>query len=193
VRGPLFGGTKVCITVTSVNDGAGLLGMGRAEATCLAYGRSFLATDSAAARDIPTAAIRSLIGVSRWYAGRIREGYRKAATDKMMQDLNQCALSSRSEIRRQRWELSSNVPTDPARYAKLVAESRGLRTTVVHVRPGEAATFEALAKDAKTARDKASPPLTAWVPKFLKANRRGGFGHRDQLVFPHPLESFRNS
>jgi hypothetical protein len=26
--------------------------------------------------DIPAAAIRSRIGVSRWYAGRIREGYR---------------------------------------------------------------------------------------------------------------------
>jgi hypothetical protein len=26
--------------------------------------------------DIPTSAIRSRIGVSRWYAGRIRQGYR---------------------------------------------------------------------------------------------------------------------
>lgn len=100
------------------------------------------------------------------FMGALQKAYGKA-TDKMMQDLNQCTLSSRSEIRRRRWDLSSNAPTDPASYAKLIAASRWLRTTVVHVRPGEAATFEALAKDIKAARDRSSPPLTAWVSQAV--------------------------
>ena len=100
------------------------------------------------------------------FMGALQKAYGKA-TDKMMQDLNQCTLSSRSEIRRRRWDLSSSAPTDPASYAKLIAASRWLRTTVVHVRPGEAATFEALAKDIKAARDRSSPPLTAWVSQAV--------------------------
>jgi hypothetical protein len=101
------------------------------------------------------------------FMGALQKTYGKAATDKMMQDLNQCTLSSRAEIRRRRWDLSSNAPADPASYAKLIADSRWLRTTVVHVRPGEAATFEALAKDVKAARDKASPPLTVLVSQAV--------------------------
>jgi hypothetical protein len=37
---------------------------------------SVLATNPTAARKHPTSAIQSRIGVSRWNAGRIREGYR---------------------------------------------------------------------------------------------------------------------
>jgi hypothetical protein len=101
------------------------------------------------------------------FMGALQKTYGKAATDKMLQDLNQCTLSSRSEIRRRRWDLSSNAPSDPASYAKLIAESRWLRTTAVHVRPGEAATFEALLKDVKAAREKASPPLTTLVSQAV--------------------------
>src|SRR5205807_1679274 len=62
----------------------------------------------------------------------LQKSYGRAATDKMFQDFSQCLLSSRSEIRRRRWDLSSNAPADPASYAKLIAESRWLRTTAVH-------------------------------------------------------------
>src|SRR6266446_1623568 len=84
----------------------------------------------------------------------LQKTYGKAAMDKMFQELSQCTLSSRSEIRRRRWDLSSNAPSDPAAYSKLIAESRWLRTNAVHVRPGQIATFEALLKDLKTAREK---------------------------------------
>lgn len=97
----------------------------------------------------------------------LQKSYGRAATDKMFQDFNQCVLSSRSEIRRRRWDLSSNAPSDPASYAKLIAESRWLRTTAVHVRPGEAAVFEAAMKDVKAAREKASPPVTALVSQAV--------------------------
>ena len=97
----------------------------------------------------------------------LQKSYGRTATDKMFQDLNQCVLSSRSEIRRRRWDLSSNAPSDPASYFKLIAESRWLRTTAVHVRPGEAAAFEASLKEVKAAREKASPPVTTLVSQAV--------------------------
>ena len=79
-------------------------------------------------------------------------------TEKTLQDFSQCLQSSRSEIRRRRWDLSSNVPSDPAALSKLIAGSRWLRTTAVHVRPGQNNRFEEILKELKAARDKASPP-----------------------------------
>jgi hypothetical protein len=101
------------------------------------------------------------------FMGAMQKTFGKAATDKIFQDFNQCILSSRSEIRRRRWDLSSNAPSDPASYAKLIAESRWLRTNAVHVKPGQAATFEALLKDVKAAREKATPPLTVLVSQAV--------------------------
>jgi len=101
------------------------------------------------------------------FMGALQKTYGKAATDKMFQDLSQCTMSSRSEIRRRRWDLSSNASSDPSAFAHLLGESRWLRTTVVHVRPGEIATFEALLKDLKAAREKASPPLTVLVSQAV--------------------------
>ena len=108
--------------------------------------------------------VESAIGA---FMGALQKTYGKAATDKMFQDLSQCTASSRSEIRRRRWELSSNAPSDPAAFAKLIAESRWLRTNAVHVRPGQIATFEALLKDIKAAREKATPPLTVLVSQAV--------------------------
>jgi hypothetical protein len=101
------------------------------------------------------------------FMGALQKTYGKAATDKMFQDLSQCTVSSRSEIRRRRWDLSSNAPSDPAAYAHLLGEARWLRTTIVHVRPGEVATYEAMMKDLKAAREKASPPLTVLVSQAV--------------------------
>src|SRR5258708_2450693 len=101
------------------------------------------------------------------FMGAMQKTYGKVATDKMFQDLGQCTVSARSELGCGRWELSSNAPSDPAAFAKLLAESRWLRTNTVHVRPGEIATFEALLKDVKAAREKASPPLTVLVSQAV--------------------------
>jgi hypothetical protein len=88
-------------------------------------------------------------------------------TEKMLQDFGQCLQSSRSEIRRRRWDLSSNAPSDPAAFGKLVAGSRWLRTSAVHVRPGRNNDFEAILKDLKAARDKASPPQIMLVSQAV--------------------------
>lgn len=97
----------------------------------------------------------------------LQKTYGKAATDKIFQDFSQCVTSERQEIRRRRWDLSSNAPSDPAAYARIIADARWLRTTTVHVRPGQTAAFEALLKDLKTAREKSSPPQTVLVSQAV--------------------------
>jgi hypothetical protein len=91
----------------------------------------------------------------------------KAATEKLFQDFNQCLVSSRSELRKRRWDLSSNPPADGAAIAKMLGESRWLRTTIIHVKPGQGPAFEALLKDVKAAREKNSPDVTTLVSQTV--------------------------
>jgi hypothetical protein len=97
----------------------------------------------------------------------MQKTYGKPGTDKIFQDFSQCLVSSRTEFRRRRWDLSSNAPTNPAAMVKLLGNSRWLRTAAVHVRPGQVAAFEALLKDVKVAREKASPPVTTLVSQAV--------------------------
>jgi hypothetical protein len=97
----------------------------------------------------------------------LQKAFGKAGADKVFQDYNQCVLSSRSEFRRRRWDLSSNAPADAAAMAKMVGDARWLRTTAVHVRPGQVMAYEALMKDVKAAREKASPPQTILVSQAV--------------------------
>jgi hypothetical protein len=85
----------------------------------------------------------------------MEKAYGKAAAEKLFQDFNQCLTSTRGEIRRRRWDLSSNVPDDSAAVMKMIGEARLLRTAVVHIKPGQIGNFEALLKDIKAAREKA--------------------------------------
>jgi len=95
------------------------------------------------------------------------KAFGKAATEKMLSDFNQCVASSRSEVRRRRWDLSANAPSDGAGYAKMVAEARWLRTTAVQIRPGQNNAFEAILKDLKAAREKAAPPQLMLVSQAV--------------------------
>ena len=97
----------------------------------------------------------------------LQKTYGQAAADKMLREFEQCLASSRTEFRRRRWDLSSNAPSDAAAMAKILAAARWLRTTAVHVRPGQVAVFEALLKDLKTAREKTSPPQTTLVSQAV--------------------------
>ncbi len=96
----------------------------------------------------------------------------KPGMDKMFQDFNSCLANSWSELRKRRLDLSSNAPADGAALAKLLGESRWLRTTVVHVKPGRAPELEALLKEVKAAREKNSPDVTSLVSQTV-AGREG--------------------
>jgi hypothetical protein len=101
------------------------------------------------------------------FSGSMEKALGKAGTDKLFQDFSQCVISTRTEIRRRRWDLSSNVPADPAAVSKLLGGARWLRTVAVHVKPGQTAVFEALLKDVKAAREKATPPQTSLVSQAV--------------------------
>ena len=101
----------------------------------------------------------------------LNKAFGKEAADKMMRDFESCLVWSRSELRRRRFDLSRKHPADMASYAKLVGESRVVRTTAVHIRPGHVADFEALMKETKEASEKApntQPLLVAQVVEGTK-------------------------
>jgi hypothetical protein len=91
----------------------------------------------------------------------------KPGVEKTFQEFNSCLVSARSELRKRRWDLSSNAPADGAALAKMLGESRWLRTTVVHVKPGRGPEVEALLKDVKAAREKSSPDVITLVSQSL--------------------------
>lgn len=93
-------------------------------------------------------------GVGR-FMGALNKAAGPAGVAKMMQDFSNCVVSSRGEVRRRRWDLSSNVPSDEAGRLRIVGEAQWLRVTAVRVRPGRLAEYEAQLKENKAAFDNA--------------------------------------
>ena len=92
--------------------------------------------------------------------------------EKMLHDWDSCLVWSRNELRHRRWDLSRKAPTDAGEFAKLLGESRFVRTIAVHVRPGRTTEFEALLKELKTAGEQ--NPSTA--PLLVSQSVEGGNG-----------------
>jgi len=88
------------------------------------------------------------------FMGALNKALGKQGTDKLFADWNSCLVSSHSELRVRRPDLSSKFPKDPQSFAKLVGESRMVRTISVHVRPGHLGDFEALLKDVNAHADR---------------------------------------
>jgi len=99
------------------------------------------------------------------------KAFGKEVADKMERDFQSCLVWSRSELRRRRWDLSRKGPGDPATYAKLIGESRVLRTTAVHVRPGHISDFEALLKDSKEAGEKSANTQPLLVSQVIEGTK----------------------
>jgi hypothetical protein len=106
------------------------------------------------------------------FMNAIKAGYGPGGIQKMMADFNSTIISSRSEIRRRRWDLTANPPTDTDAYNKLIGGARWLRTIQVRVRNGREADFEDRAKEAKAALEKGSK----WV-FFISQVIVGGAGN----------------
>jgi len=88
------------------------------------------------------------------FMAAMNKGLGKQASEKLLSDWNSCLVSSHSELRLRRPDLSSKFPKDPQSFAKLVGESRVLRTITVRVRPGHLSEFEALLKDVNAHADR---------------------------------------
>jgi hypothetical protein len=121
------------------------------------------------------------------------KAFGKEAAQKMEQDFNNCLVSSRSELRRRRWDLSRKAPKDADAYVKLVGESRVLRTTAVHIRPGHVDEFEALLKNMKEAGEKNPDAQPVFVSQVIEGSKgttfyvtslrssMGGFDHNPTM------------
>jgi len=117
------------------------------------------------------------------------KAFGKDAAQKLDQEWTNCFAWSRTELRRRRWDLSRKAPKDPEAYARFIGESRLLRTTAVHIRPGHTADFEALMKDVKEAGEKNPDTQPVFVSQVLEGGKgtifylstlrssMGGFDH----------------
>lgn len=101
----------------------------------------------------------------------VNKAFGKEAAQKIGQDFDNCLVSSRSELRRRRWDLSRKAPKDPDAYAKLIGESRLLRTVAVHVRSGHTPEFEALLKEMKEAGEKNPDTQPVFVSQMIEGGK----------------------
>jgi len=99
------------------------------------------------------------------------KAFGKEAVQKLGQDFMNCLVSFRGELRRRRWDLSRKPPADADSYAKLIGESRFLRTTSVRVRPGHIVEFEALLKEMKEAGEKNPNTQPLYVSQVVEGGR----------------------
>jgi hypothetical protein len=103
------------------------------------------------------------------------KAFGKEMAEKVGRDFQNCLVWSRSELRRRRWDLSRKAPTDAAAYAKLIGESRVLRTTALHIRSGHVPEFEAMLKEAKEAGEKAANAQPLFVSQVVEGTRAATF------------------
>lgn len=97
----------------------------------------------------------------------IKEAYGPGGIKKMESDFNNTVTSTRSQLRRRRWDLSTNVPKDADAYSKLVGEARWLRTIRVVVKPGHEPEFEDAVKQAKSAIEQGAPSWPYFVSQTV--------------------------
>lgn len=105
------------------------------------------------------------------FMGAIHKAYGKEGAEKIMHDWESCLASSRSELRRRRWDLSWKTFSDPAAYAQFIGQSRVLRTIAVHVRSGHSPEFEALLKEIKEASEKTANPNPVFISQVVEGNK----------------------
>ena len=105
----------------------------------------------------------------------VNKAFGKEAAQKMEQDFNNCVVWSRTELRRRRWDLSRKAPQGPEAYAKFIGESRLLRTTAVHIRPGHVPEFEALSKEMKEAGERNPDAQPVFVSQVIEGGKGATF------------------
>jgi quinol monooxygenase YgiN len=96
-----------------------------------------------------------------------------AGADKLFNDLGECIAEMHGLLLLRRQDLSANLPTDPSQAAKMVGNSRVVRTLRFVVRPDQAPKFEQVAKQVKAAQEKADPNFHSWVAQSAAGERDG--------------------
>jgi len=111
--------------------------------------------------------------------------------ESIFHDMDACTISSRSEIRRRRPDLSS-IP-HPDDMMKYVGEARWIRVAAVRVRPGHIPEYEEMVRMIKAAREKANPEAVVAVSQgvvgqngatFYTSTLRPSLGSYDAKMTP---------
>jgi hypothetical protein len=101
------------------------------------------------------------------FMAAMNKAYGKAATEQIFREGDSCMASAQSEVRRRRWDLSSNPPADAAALARLLGEARWVQTTMVQGRPGQGPRIEEQMRVIKAAGEKATPKVTTLVSQAI--------------------------
>jgi hypothetical protein len=86
---------------------------------------------------------------------------------KLLQDFNNTVVSSRSEMRRRRPDLGTNVPSSAADNAAVIGKARFLYMVTVRVRPGRTLEYEDQVKMVRDARAKGGQKQTWFVSQSV--------------------------
>jgi hypothetical protein len=108
-------------------------------------------------------------------AAAIEKVFGKAGAQKLQQDFNNSVVWTRTELRRRRWDLSRKAPQSLEEYVKLIGESRLMRSTAVHIRPGHVPDFEALMKEVKEAGEKNENTAPVFVSQVIEGGNGATF------------------
>lgn len=109
------------------------------------------------------------------FMAALNKSFGKEGSQKLFNDWSNCLLSASSQLRLRRPDLSSKMPSDPQAFAKLVGETRVLRTEIFRVRPGHGAEFEAAIKDISARADKMSNARPVLVSQVVEGANEGAY------------------
>jgi hypothetical protein len=109
------------------------------------------------------------------FMASINKAFGKAGSQKIFNDWSNCLVSVRTQLRVRRPDLSNKMPADAEAFAKLVGESRVLRTLVIHVRPGHGSEFEAMIKEINAHANKMSDTQPVLVSQVIEGENDGAY------------------
>ena len=101
------------------------------------------------------------------FVGALAKPGGKAAAEKIFQDFNNTLISARSEMRRRRPDLGTNVPSNAADTAGILGKARFLYMVTVRVRPGRTLEYEDQVKMVRDARAKGGQKQTWFVSQSV--------------------------
>jgi hypothetical protein len=101
------------------------------------------------------------------FMGALSKGGGMTAAEKILQDFNNTVISTRSEMRRRRPDLGTNVPASAADNAAVIGKARFLYMVTVRVRPGRVLEYEDQIKMVKNARARNGSKQTWFVSQSL--------------------------
>lgn len=101
------------------------------------------------------------------FMAAMNKTYGKTVAEQIFREADGCMESAGSEVRRRRWDLSSNAPADAAALAKMIGEARWVQTTMVRVRPGHGPKLEEQFRAVKAASEKAASKVTTLVSQAV--------------------------